>query len=117
MTNSTDYDFYKPIAQTIKKLRSQASPKIPQELLAKKSGLSRAVIANIELGRQQILVHVLYKIAKALNISPIDLLPSVKSSLVNTTDDSPTVSPAKVNKLKKNLDQYNFEMMMSLLGK
>lgn len=48
-----------------------------QEELAARVGISRASLANIERGRQSVLVHHLYAIAKALSLAPADLLPSV----------------------------------------
>ncbi|MBX5167028.1 MULTISPECIES: helix-turn-helix domain-containing protein [unclassified Rhizobium] len=38
-------------------------------------GISRASLANIETGRQKIMVHQIYALAEALNLSPEDLLP------------------------------------------
>jgi transcriptional regulator with XRE-family HTH domain len=117
MAPKTDYDFYKPIAQAIKKTRSEARPKISQEVLADKTGLSRAAIANIERGRQQILVHVLYKIAKALNISPSDLIPSLNSQPEKKKGESQGISQAVVNDLKKQVTPRNFEIIMKRISK
>ena len=38
-------------------------------------GISRGSLANIETGRQSVLVHQLYKFAAALQLTPFDLLP------------------------------------------
>lgn len=38
-------------------------------------GISRGSLANIETGRQSILVHQLFKFAVQLQLSPFDLLP------------------------------------------
>ena len=46
-----------------------------QEHLASTLGISRGSLANIETGRQSILVHQLYNFAAALQLSPSDLLP------------------------------------------
>lgn len=46
-----------------------------QELLAQQLGISRAALANIEAGRQRILVHQLYAFAEALDLKPDQLLP------------------------------------------
>jgi transcriptional regulator with XRE-family HTH domain len=46
-----------------------------QELLAKQLGISRAALANIEAGRQRILVHQLYAFAEALGLRADQLLP------------------------------------------
>lgn len=49
-----------------------------QETLAARVGMSRASIANIEVGRQKILVHHLYVLAEILELAPTDLMPAVK---------------------------------------
>lgn len=46
-----------------------------QALLAQEVGISRATLANIETGRQRILVHQVYAFAKALDLKLSDLLP------------------------------------------
>jgi len=46
-----------------------------QESLAKQLGISRAALANIEAGRQRILVHQLYAFGEALDLRPDQLLP------------------------------------------
>jgi transcriptional regulator with XRE-family HTH domain len=49
--------------------------KLKQEALAARVGMSRASLANIETGRQNVLIHQLYALAVALDLSPKDLLP------------------------------------------
>lgn len=51
-----------------------------QEVLAGRVGISRASLANIERGRQSILVHHLYAIAKELGLRPSDLLPPIDNT-------------------------------------
>ena len=51
--------------------------KLTQERLAARIKISRASLANIETGRQTILVHQLYALATVLELSPADLLPPV----------------------------------------
>lgn len=46
-----------------------------QETLANMLRISRGSLANIETGRQNVLVHNLYKFAAALKLTPFDLLP------------------------------------------
>jgi transcriptional regulator with XRE-family HTH domain len=50
---------------------------VSQELLADRVGLTRTSITNIEKGRQQVLLHTLLEIARALNLKPTRLLPDV----------------------------------------
>lgn len=65
---------YQHIGSIIKQRRKQLGMK--QETLANELAISRGSLANIETGRQGILVHQLYKIALALKITPNDLLPA-----------------------------------------
>jgi transcriptional regulator with XRE-family HTH domain len=64
---------YPQIGELIRRRRKQF--KLTQEKLASRLGMSRASLANIEIGRQNVLVHQLYCFAAALDLSPHDLLP------------------------------------------
>lgn len=46
--------------------------KLTQENVAKKVGLSRASLANIEAGRQKILLHYLYRLAAVLDVTGVE---------------------------------------------
>ncbi len=56
-----------------------------QTELARRVGLSRTSVTNLELGRQSILVHQLVSIANALGVAPASLM-TVKN------DDAPDVA-------------------------
>jgi transcriptional regulator with XRE-family HTH domain len=64
---------YKDIGAVIKSRRKTLNMK--QETLAGLLSISRGSLANVETGRQSILVHQLYKFAAALQLAPFDLLP------------------------------------------
>jgi transcriptional regulator with XRE-family HTH domain len=64
---------YQQIGKNIRAVRRRAEK--AQDDLATQLGISRATLANMETGRQRILVHQLYAIAQALNVSLGDLLP------------------------------------------
>jgi transcriptional regulator with XRE-family HTH domain len=64
---------YRHIGALIKARRKTLQLK--QETLAGKLGISRGSLANIETGRQNVLVHQLYRFAVALQLTPFDLLP------------------------------------------
>ena len=69
---------YEELGETIKRLRKDVG--YTQAKLSSQAGISRASLANIEAGRQQILVHHIYKIASALQLdSPMQLLPTAPS--------------------------------------
>jgi len=66
-------DLYKTIGGAIRRRRKKMD--WTQGELAGRVGISRASLANIETGRQSIVVHQVYSIAAALQLEPTDLLP------------------------------------------
>ena len=67
------YDYiYEQIGSTIKNRRKLL--KLTQEALASKLFISRASLASIETGRQNVLVHQLYIFAKVLDLELSDFL-------------------------------------------
>ena len=67
-------DFYREFGRLIRERRKAISQN--QTTLANSVGLSRTSITNIELGRQQVALHMLYALANALGIEPQVLLPA-----------------------------------------
>lgn len=80
-----DKAFYEAVGRRIREARQG---KITQEALASLVSLTRTSIVNIEQGRQQLLVHTLVDIARALQVQPAELIPP---SLEIETNDLPTV--------------------------
>jgi transcriptional regulator with XRE-family HTH domain len=68
---------YSIIGSRIRTRRRQL--KLTQERLSRQLGISRASLANIETGRQQILVHQIYNLAAQLELDITDLLPPADS--------------------------------------
>ena len=64
---------YKRLGATIKAQRRALG--LTQQQLAKQLGISRASLANVETGRQRVLVHQLYELADQLNVNVQELLP------------------------------------------
>ena len=58
--------------------RNRRRLKLSQAMLAERVGLTRTSITNIESGRQKILLHHLFLLAEALNVSPQALLPTAQ---------------------------------------
>lgn len=63
---------YIELGDRIRDYRKRA--RITQECLAKNVGISRASLANIELGRQRIMLHLLNVFACHLGIKPQELV-------------------------------------------
>ncbi len=82
-------DVYKLLGSRAATRRKQL--KLKQEDVAKQIGLSRASVANLETGRQKILLHHVYKLAAALELRSImELIPNtlVEIEPVNFTGDA-----------------------------
>lgn len=78
---------YRNIGSVIRTKRRQRD--WSQERLAQKLMISRGTLANIEAGRQRILVHQLYAIAAALELKPLELLPAASTPIVATPEALP----------------------------
>lgn len=84
--------FYREFGRTLREHRQRTGGELSQEQLAKRVGLSRTSITNIEKGRQQIPLHMLYLLADALGVDPISLLPDKRrlgASGSTASDDLP----------------------------
>jgi transcriptional regulator with XRE-family HTH domain len=65
---------YRHIGSVVLRGRRKFKPRLTQETLAQRVGISRASLANIETGRQSVQVHQLYALAAALDLAPADFL-------------------------------------------
>ncbi|MFD6286544.1 helix-turn-helix domain-containing protein [Streptomyces sp. NPDC060205] len=68
--------FNTEIGRRVRAARVQA--KLTQELLARKTGLTRGSITNIESGAQAPPPYRLVRLASALGVEPADLLPGLR---------------------------------------
>lgn len=73
---------YQRIGEHIRQARERHVPRISQRALAGKIGLSRASLVNIEKGRHRVQIHVLYDLARALDVRLAELLPLASSSII-----------------------------------
>lgn len=70
--------FYFEVGRQVRARRIVAG--LTQAELADRVGLRRSSIANLEAGRQRILLHFIAAIAEAMHIETSDLLPSAATS-------------------------------------
>ena len=78
MKDSSQQAFYESLGARIRELRGG---KFSQEQLAKAANLSRTSMVNIESGRQKLLVHNLFQIAKALGVRATELLSPLETPM------------------------------------
>ncbi len=90
---------YKRIGELIKTRRKTLQLK--QEHLASTLGISRGSLANIETGRQSILVHQLYKFASALQLAPSDLLPPSPKEVIGAEETTSLPLPSDLKARQK----------------
>ena len=79
---------YKRLGTIIKERRRQLG--FTQEHLSSQLGISRASLANVETGRQRVLVHQLYQLAEKLDVEVVALLPDPEEvKELRSLDDLP----------------------------
>lgn len=74
MTEQEQERLYKNLGERLRKHRKEAP--LSQSQLGSKIGMSRSSIVNIEKGRQRPPLHVIWELARALEMDLEDLLPS-----------------------------------------
>ena len=79
-------NLYKLIGEKIKTKRS--SLKMSQSNLAKELSVSRSTISNIEVGRHQIPIYLLYKVSNILKIEVNELLPQYEDIVASSSLES-----------------------------
>lgn len=71
-----DFDeLYLEVGRRVRQARERQGQKLSQEKLAKRLGISRASIVNIEAGRQHAPLHMLWQIAEILGTDVTLLIP------------------------------------------
>jgi transcriptional regulator with XRE-family HTH domain len=95
---------YRHIGEVIRMRRQALRPRLTQEALAQRVAISRASLANIETGRQNVLVHQLYALAQALGLQPGDfLLPVNQIGAAEEPNDFPPTNLSLKPKQKQDI--------------
>lgn len=76
---------YDEFGRLLRAVRERAQIDLTQQELANRVGLSRTSVTNIELGKQHISLHMIYGFAKALGVSPTELLPDSRFAEIDNT--------------------------------
>ena len=89
---------YASLGRAIAKRRNELE--LTQAFVAKQIGLTRASLANIETGRQKVLLHHIYRLAAALELRTIlDLVPAALEEAPETEplplSENTDVTPAQ----------------------
>jgi len=81
------------LARRIREARTIAG--LTQQRVAELAELSRASVANIELGLQAVTVHQLLVLGRALSVDPWSLLPTLEEVDLHDPDDDLIASEAE----------------------
>ena len=72
-----DFDeLYRELGRKVRQARQREGQRLSQDELAKRLGISRASVVNIEAGRQRAPLHLLWQIAEVLGTDLTSMIPS-----------------------------------------
>lgn len=66
-------DLYEKFGKRLREVRTKKG--VSQEALAHKAGLHRTYVSSVERGERNITILNIYRLAKALQVKPAELLP------------------------------------------
>lgn len=90
---------YQVVGLRIRERREGSGGKLSQEKLAKRLGISRASIVNIEAGRQHAPLHLLWQIAETLGTDLVLLIP--RRDELDETDISVRLDDKMLRQIKR----------------
>ncbi len=73
---SEEKRLYELVGDRIKRTRERISPKLSQTALARRLGISRASVVNIEAGRQHAPLYLMWRMAEILDAELAALIPN-----------------------------------------
>jgi DNA-binding XRE family transcriptional regulator len=104
---------YKELGRKIRATRERVHPKLSQDKLAKRLGISRASVVNIEAGRQHAPLQLLWRIAENLETELALLIPKRAELLVSVAS---VELDAKTIEQIKHVAEGNKETQKALTG-
>jgi transcriptional regulator with XRE-family HTH domain len=90
---------YRVFGRRLRDLRERKG--MPQQELAALSRLTRSSIANIESGKQRVLLHQVLQFAEALHVTVPELMPSTEDLPLLRTTEVGSEKHAYLEKLRK----------------
>jgi transcriptional regulator with XRE-family HTH domain len=91
---------------------------LKQETLAQQLGISRGSLANIETGRQKILVDQLYRYAAVLHLRPTDLLPPPEMGVDGSErEDLPLSDSLNLSSQQRKQVEQLFHQQVTIVSK
>jgi len=92
-------ELYKKVGEAISVRRNELGH--TQEYVARAVGLSRASLANIERGRQKILLHYLFRIAEILELRGVESLLPTLARLQSSPHEELTIGGDELNEKQR----------------
>lgn len=92
-------ELYRKFGRRLAELRNNA--KLTQSDFARKIGISRASVANIERGEQRVYLHQLLSVADALNLNGLDTLVPADLGATPKLRAEVTVSGDKISRAQE----------------
>lgn len=113
-----DFDeLYRELGRRIRQAREQNGENLSQDGLAKRLGLSRASVVNIEAGRQRAPLHLLWQIAELLGTDLTQLIPRSEELLAPVNQVRLDKEMMKQIEEAANGDPGTIKVLTGLVGK
>jgi transcriptional regulator with XRE-family HTH domain len=113
-----DFDeLYRELGRRIRQARERNGEKLSQDALAKRLGISRASVVNIEAGRQRAPLHLLWQIAELLGTDLTQLIPRSEELLAPANQVRLDKEMMKQIEEAANGDPGTMKVLTGLVGK
>jgi transcriptional regulator with XRE-family HTH domain len=110
-------DLYRELGRRIRQARECNGERLSQDALAKRLGISRASVVNIEAGRQRAPLHLLWQIAELLGTDLTQLIPRSEELLAPANQVRLDKEMMKQIEEAANGDPGTVKVLTGLVGK
>jgi transcriptional regulator with XRE-family HTH domain len=113
-----DFDeLYRELGRRIRQARERNGERLSQDALAKRLGISRASVVNIEAGRQRAPLHLLWQIAELFGTDLTQLIPKTEELLAPANQVRLDKEMMKQIEEASNGDPGTMKVLTGLVGK